>query len=325
MENTSLTEEYDMNNEEAYDSDDYISYMNSIQTTDTIINLYNKNLSYLPRICNFTNLRILHCEYNNIKSIPRLSDTLVELHCDMNELKKLPHLPATLKELSCAGNRIKRLPKLKDSLIFLRCGDNRLVALPPLNDNLEFIDCRNNKITSLPTLNSNLRELVCHNNKLTSLPQLNDKLLFLSCHNNKLTSLPPLNIELETIFCSTCKLTSLPPLNDNLRQLFCGSNELTYLPDIDKLERFDCSYNPINDIICSSQYNNDIDLIKSRVKTLNRFRHLFQSLKYKNKFRKLLWENVREKNIKDKYSPDNLEVLLMDVEDDDFDIVLDSW
>ena len=50
MENTSLTQEYDMNNEEAYDSDEYISYMNSIKTTDTIINLYNKNLSNLSDI-----------------------------------------------------------------------------------------------------------------------------------------------------------------------------------------------------------------------------------------------------------------------------------
>ena len=337
MESVSLTQEYnfeyisnmnimvDDNQDDDYNEvafTRYISRMNSIQTTETTLNLYNKNLSNLLHIYQFTNLQILHCEYNNLRSIPQLPDTLVELHCTMSSVQNLPNLPLSLKVLSCAGNHLMILPPLNESLIILRCGDNSLITLPSLPDNLEFIDCHNNKITRLPPLNRNLRELVCHNNRISSLPPLNDKLLFLCCHNNRISSLPPLNIELKALFCWACNLISLPPLNDNLRTLVCGSNELSMLPNIDNLEMLDCSYNPINNIV--RHYNNDIKVTKSRVKTLNRFRDLFHALKYKNKFRTWMM-NVIEKIALIKYSPDNLEVVLMDVDDDDFQEVLDNW
>ena len=48
---------------------------------------------------------------------------------------------------------------------------------------------------------------------------------------------------------------------------------------------------------------------------------MYYTLKYKNKFRKILWEKIRESKIKDYYSPENLINLLNNNPEED----LDTW
>jgi len=69
-------------------------------------------------------------------------------------------------------------------------------------------------------------------------------------------------------------------------------------------------------------------ILKKQIIVLNRFRSLFYSLKYKRQFRKWLWINVKEKKIKEKYSPANLITLLENVKEEDeenFDEILNDW
>ena len=64
------------------------------------------------------------------------------------------------------------------------------------------------------------------------------------------------------------------------------------------------------------------------MKIINRFRKTYYTLKFKEKLRKWLWENVREPKIAEKYHPYNLQKLLENVEEDDeseLDRVLDEW
>jgi hypothetical protein len=101
----------------------------------------------------------------------------------------------------------------------------------------------------------------------------------------------------------------LPLLNDGL--LTCYSND-----------------NPIYDILIN--YNNyNIDIIRNVVKQLHSFNNLYYSLKYKNKFRNLLWVRIREPKIKNRYSPENLNILLnnmVDSEDEEeFQTILNTW
>jgi hypothetical protein len=63
--------------------------------------------------------------------------------------------------------------------------------------------------------------------------------------------------------------------------------------------------------------NENIDIINQKVKVLNRFRHMFYSLKFKSKFLSLLWEKIRLQKIKNKFHPDNLRKQL---ENEDVDI-----
>jgi Leucine-rich repeat (LRR) protein len=134
-------------------------------------------------------------------------------------------------------------------------------------------------------LNDNLIELVCAYNKLTHFPKLNDNLRRLSCSHNQLTSLPLLNDNLFELVCSNNILTLLPRLNDNLIELVCHNN-----------------------IIYEILNTNDIPTVKEMLIILNKFKHLYYSLKYKQKFRQILWKQIREPKIMKEYHPHNLDL-----------------
>jgi Leucine-rich repeat (LRR) protein len=135
-----------------------------------------------------------------------------------------------------------------------------------------------------------------------------------------LISLPPLPENLKRLFCNTNKLISLPPLPKKLEILYCFYNQLTSLPPLnEELEELYCENNPISEII----NGNNIGVIKKQIQTINNFRHLHYSLKFKKQFRHLLWVKVREPKIMKKYHPDYLLENLQ--EDADLDAFLDNW
>jgi hypothetical protein len=159
--------------------------------------------------------------------------------------------------------------------------------------NLKILYCSDNQLTSLH-LNEELQELFCRNNQLTSL-HLNEKLLKLYCTNNQLTSLH---------------------LNKNLRELYCPNNRLSSLHLNEKLQRIVHKDNPIYEIIGNKNINQNL-------KILNQFRYLYYCLKYKKRFRDLLWVKIREPKIREKYSHDYLVKNLH--EDTDLDALLNNW
>jgi hypothetical protein len=65
-----------------------------------------------------------------------------------------------------------------------------------------------------------------------------------------------------------------------------------------------------------------------REDAIKRFREMFYALKYKHRFRHMLWVKVREPKIRAKYHPDNLAKMLdergeLDV--DELDALMDQW
>lgn len=68
--------------------------------------------------------------------------------------------------------------------------------------------------------------------------------------------------------------------------------------------------------------------IVHREDVINRFREIFYALKYKQCFRHLLWEKIREPKIRAKYHPSNLEKMLeehKDLDVDELDALMDQW
>ena len=165
------------------------NYLNSLSSDVTVINVSNKNLTYLPDLSRFHSLE--------------------ELYCNDNELIELPRLNPSLKKLFCCKNQ--------------------LTSLPPLNEKLEILYCNINKITQLPPLNPNLETLYCSNNGLTSLPPLSKSLIKLFCFNNELVSLPPLNKKLEILYCFNNELACMPLLNDKLEIIYFVANPIYYI------------------------------------------------------------------------------------------------
>ena len=214
------------------------------------------------------------------------------------------------------------LNSLSEDITILDISDKNIKSLPNLTrfKNLQILRCSNNQLTSLPSLPQNLNILYCFNNQLTSLPSLPQNLITLDCSNNKLTSLPSLPQNLEYLDCSVNKLISLPTLPQNLEYLDYSVNKLTSFPILPQnLKQLDCSKNPISEIVNS----NSLIKRKKNIQILNNFRYLYYCLKFKNHFRKWLWEKVREPNAKKLYDPNYLIENLGD--EDDLDAVLNNW
>jgi hypothetical protein len=68
---------------------------------------------------------------------------------------------------------------------------------------------------------------------------------------------------------------------------------------------------------------NDLIITKQQIKTLNSFRHLYYSLRYKHQFRNWLWEKIRKPKIMKNYHP---KFLIENInEDTDLDNFLENW
>jgi Leucine-rich repeat (LRR) protein len=329
-------------------------YFDSLPDDINEICLIQKEIEYLPELSRFNNLKHLYCNRNNLTYLPELPDSLIYLNCSHNQLTSLPELSVNLKDLNCCSNQLTYLSKLPDSLKNLICDSNQLTYLSKLPDSLTYLNCDYNQLTSLTELPKNLIQLRCNYNQLTSLQELPDSLTCLNCHHNQLTSLPELPNSLKVLNCDYNQLTSLPELPEKLERLDCHYNQLTSLPELpENLIRLECGYNqltslpdlknmryielfgnPIYDYVCSlemieNDYNiiegiivdggYDINTIKPNVKILNKFRFLYYSLKFKNKFRDWLWKKVREPKIQQQYHPSRLAELLKHEDIDDID------
>ena len=230
----------------------------------------------------------------------------------------LNSLPLSTTEIDVSNKGLTYLPDLSrfKQLTLLICSYNRLRQLPPLNDTLKQLDCFHNFLTELPTLNNNLQKIHCSYNLLTELPDLNDNLTVLYCSYNQLTKLPPLNNNLKFLNCSYNCLTQLPQLNNNLLKLYCSHNKLDWLPPLNnKLLYLTCTCNNFN---FYNFKNKPINLIH----VLRNFRYTYYCLKYKQHFKRWLWEKVREPKIMVKFHPSHLNAL---EDSDDLEVFLDDW
>ena len=189
-----------------------------------------------------------------------------------NIVKYINSLPSDTTEINVSNLNLTFLPDLSrfDNLKILVCSNNNLKLLPPLNNSLEYLDCSYNKLTKLPQFNSTLKRLDCEHNLLTDLPYLNN-ITVLNCVNNPMPRLPALNRKLTYINCD----------------LLC----------------------------CFTIYSNKINILMN-------FRYTFYCLKLKNKFKKWLWEKVREPKVMAKFHP----IYLNELKDtDDLDVFLEYW
>ena len=214
------------------------------------------------------------------------------------------------------------LNSLSEDITILDISYRDIKSLPDLTrfKNLKILHCSNNQLTSLPSLPQNLKILYCFNNQLTSLLTLPQQLKILDCSGNQLTLLPTLMQNLNILYCFNNQLTSLPILPQKLKILDCHYNELTSLPILPQnIVKFDCSKNPISKIVNS----NILIKTKQNIQILNDFRDLYYCLKFKNQFRKWLWEKVREPNAKKLYDPIYLIEHLE--HEDDLEAVLNNW
>lgn len=247
------------------------------------------------------NLRVLLCHVNTLVHL-EIPMNLVELNCENNRLMVLPKLPKTLKHLTCNGNDLTYLPELPEGLLTLLCSRNKLTHLPSLPDSIDTIYCEDNQLVKLPTLPMRLNLLHCSHNKLTCLPKLPDSLQTLYCMNNKLNTLT---------------------LSPKLMFIGFSNNRLKTLPDLDSIHNIHLSGNPIYDILNNTRklgaQHTPVMMrdVKHNIKIINRFRHLYYSLKYKKQFRMWFWVKVMEPKL---IAANHPQLLLAQLQDENMDM-----
>ena len=160
-------------------------YLNSLPEDIKTIDISAKNITYLPSLKRFRNLKKLYCDHNELTKLPELNSSLIKLSCYNNKLTRLPELNNSLEELSCEHNLLTQLPKLNNSMKSLYCDHNQLKQLPEPCNSLKILYCGNNQLKQLPELNCSLVVLYCKNNQLTQLPELKSSLTYLYCENNQ--------------------------------------------------------------------------------------------------------------------------------------------
>jgi len=203
------------------------------------LRIKKQKISSLVGIEKLTNLKILTCSNNKLKSLDVSKNTeLKKLVCDGNKLFSLTISgAANLTDLDCSRNKIIKLDCSNNSrLRELNCSNNKLYTLTTVsNQDLEKLDCSNNKIYNIDVSNCRYLSIMnCQKNSLSDLNvSSNTNLANLNCSSNKLTKLDVSNNRrLKKLYCSNNKLSFLNINNGlNFDLLHCQSNS-KYLPII---------------------------------------------------------------------------------------------
>jgi len=279
-------------------------------------NVPGKGLAVLPKLS--PSLKVLNCNDNYLLWLPEpLPPTLEELYVSGNQLRRLPTLPKTLKILFCASNFIDELPDLPDELEVICCNGNVLTRLPELPVSLKQLDCDENQLEDLPELYhlKSLKQLSCPNNALTYLPKLPPALEQIYCRANLIYLIPKLPPNLQILDINSNQLLKLPsPLPDTLQILNIQHNLLKELPRLpSRLTEISYDSNPF--VYRDMYYHVFRDFIAdmNEIQTiLEKVRFLYFSIKFRNKFRKWLYERVRLKKAMKEMAPSNVKKLITD-------------
>ena len=197
----------------------------------TWISCDNREIDSLEGIQFFTEIWLLECYYNNLKTIDLSNNKkLSYINCHHNQLKELDvsGLPL-LKTFYCGYNALPSIDVSKnEKLEDFDCQDNHLDTLNvSQNKELVKLSCGTNNLTELDVReNKKLKELSCYESKLSNLDLRNQtELEVLKCWKNPLSALNvSANTKLKKLFVSNTNLTSLDAKNHTALATFGGKN-----------------------------------------------------------------------------------------------------
>ena len=200
---------------------------------------------------------------------------LNKFSCIGCNLTTLPILPDSVSELDCSSNKITEIIQLPNNLTLIRCFGNAIERINVLPPRIRFVNCMYNNLTTLPIFPDSMEELYCSHNHITELGRLTE---------NNVSS-----------------VQSFPP---QLQYINCAYNDIQILPEIPStVIYFQCNNNPIYQVIKTSNTNTKII---DNANIIHKFRFTYYIIKFKSKFKKWLWEYVREPRIRNIFSPENI-------------------
>ena len=297
------------------------AYLDSLEDTEETITIASSKLTKSNNLSRFKQLKTLICSGSDTSELPPLPDTIKRLSCNCNSIIKIQSLPLSLVTFDISYNSISKLPSLPNQLESLNCSFNEINYIPNLPHTIQRLDCSFNRITYLPTHSTPLLNyLECSDNYIESLPPLSPVLIQLYCGDNYLEQLPSLPDSIIRIDCSSNRIKHLPTLPKNLNYLLCYNNNLYHLPLLpETLQTIHFENNPMSEYF--DAFN--IELLRKQVSIVYNFRSTYYHLKFKQRFRNLLWTK-REERARIFYSPENLKKMVEDIDDDDNSLLFNT-
>ena len=154
------------------DGDGFLSWTERKTVTELYVSF--KNIGSLKGIERFTNLQILHCSYNHLKSLDlSMNVNLTDLDCSENDLTGLSISKNTkLESLCCSSNLLTKISVAKNKILrCLNCSGNQLKTLSLDNcPMLRVLFCEDNQLKELDlSENPELESLSCSRNQISEL------------------------------------------------------------------------------------------------------------------------------------------------------------
>jgi hypothetical protein len=163
------------------------------------LDLANNNLTKMPDLSKYPNIKYLSVSFNNIEQ-NIIDDNLVELSCHNNKIKSI--VSNKLTHLNASNNQIISIdvPKIRVMVISF----NKLKFIPSYLD-LKYLECIQNQIINIDNM-LELEELYIGNNNLISIKNM-PKLKVLNCVNNPIVKINYFP-KLKTLMASIAKVSS---------------------------------------------------------------------------------------------------------------------
>ena len=213
---------------------------------------------------------------------------------DFSRFNKLIHL-----DISNTG--IENVSYIPSSVEVFICSGNCLKVCPPLNDNLRVLDLSCNYITDMPVFSKNLEIVNLDNNKIKFFREFNHGLLYLSAISNCLVTSPFIPDTVRILQLSRNKIQNIPILPESLE--FCKINDTDLYP---KIVKFYYKDNIVYRNYPYMTYNKEpnTEQIKNYTKMISDKKH-----NYRSHLKRYIW-HIREKIVKNRFSPEKLNFLL---------------
>jgi Leucine-rich repeat (LRR) protein len=265
-----------------------------------------------------TQLKKLDISENGLRELPELPEGLISLTCSLNHLTSLKNTPSTVQFLVVSRNEISTLSWMPQGLTSLAVSYNKLEHIDGFPPSLTLCNISYNQLTFLPPLPATIQQLDCKHNNLIELPaSLPTSLQRLLCSGNpRLLHLPPLPHNLKWLTVKGCGIVRLPTLPEGL-SIFDASNssvsQIVNIPPSLVQNGGMLHRTPMGDIIDfpeAALFSERLIRVRLNLEKLNRFRKLYYTLKYKDRFRHWLWIKVRLPRIERTHHPDRLQEAL---------------
>lgn len=278
-----------------------------------VLDLHLLGLKSLPSLKRFHSLKRLDISGNQLQELPELPEGLDVLICSRNKLSSLRNTPSTVTMLIADCNRIQQINHPLPSVKYLCVPYNQITFIqewPPTLDSLTV--CYNLHLTALPPFPDTLLILYVNDADLDELPVLPPSLMKLYCgRNRRLSRLPRIPESLVELQCTQCRIASLPRLPEGLRYLGVADNPIGCMENIPTgLEYRIALDSPLGQVIAPRMSQFDAVLwrqeLRRNLQTLNRFRELYYTMKYKRQFWRWMWNKSRIARIERDNHPDRL-------------------